>query len=350
MSDDYGYINARIRAMKSFLLKEEEYQEALRQDSPEEFCAFLSGRPSYTNDLQEASSLAAKSRYDEALRANLCRIFQKIIRFCSGEPKKMILVLLMYYDIYNLKAIIRGILNYKSKDEITQVLIPAGKWDLAFLSKLAELKGLKALAANIASGADSDLENGFAKLIRNYTPETPIEILENSIDKFYFEKAAQYLSAGGVNAGILSGYLSLKVDFSNILSALKKISQGTNTEFGIMPAGKLRKDFFQDMLKYKSVESALKIFENSVYPWLAGEGLQLYQRRQKLSSLERLFKRKIFQYSLRLYRQGDPLSMSIPLGFINFKENEINNLRLIGESLYFGIPKDAIKNELIFAG
>lgn len=347
MSCDYGYINARLRAMKSFLLKEEDYHEAMRQDSLEGFTAFLSGRPSYANDFQEVSLEPLKSRGHEALKLNLCRIFRKIIKFCDGKPERLIGILLKSYDMHNLKAIIRGISGHKDKSEIISALIPAGQWGPEFLNRMSESKDLKELTDNIGGSIDNDFERGLALLIRNYTTDKQGDILGNTIDEFYFRQTFETLNDRDTNNGIILDYLRLKVDFLNIILALGKVFYGTGA--GFIPGGRLNRNFFDNTRSLKSVEDFLKIFESSPYPWLASEGLDLYKRRQRLSSIERLLKRKIFYFCLSSSKRGDPLSISIALAFINFKENEINNLRLISQAVSFGMKRELIKEEVIYA-
>lgn len=349
MSNDYGYINARIRALKSFLLKKEDYLEAARQRTPDEFISFLLSRPSYSDDMRKILSLqATRFAPDEALKLNLCRIFRKILKFCDGEPKALILILLTPWDIHNLHTIIRGILSIKNKDEIVASLIPAGRWDLEFLTRLAEAKDLKTLADNLAASTEEILVKEFARLIKKYSQALPLETLENSIIEAYFEKARDKLGQGNNNTKIILDYLSLKVDFFNIVLALKNIGQDAKINF--LTGGKVKKEFLQDILQLKSVEDALRNFEQSPYPWLGSEGLNLYKRTQRLSSLERLLRKRFFSFCFNLYLRGDPLSIGIPLAFINFKDNEVNNLRLLSKAIYFGIPKDPLREELIFAG
>lgn len=351
MPSDYGYINARIRAMKSFLLKEEDYLEALRQRTEDEFISFLSSLPSYANDLQK-TLISPPTRHAAscALSLNLCRIFKKILRFSEGKPKKLMLTLLECWDIYNLKTIIRGILGRQDKNEIIRALIPAGKWDLEFLERLVSSEDLKTLADTLFVNGEDGLEKELSSLIKGYSQDSPLELLQNSLGETYFRKAYQSLAQGDSNDQLVWDYLTLKVDFANILLVLKNIQELYSEGPKFIPQGALSEAFLRDLISLKSIEEALKIFEHSPYPWLSQEGLDLYKRTVRLSSLERLLKKKLFSFASGLYIKGDPLSISIPLAFINFKENEINNLRLIGQAIRFGFSIDLVKKELIYAG
>lgn len=284
MSSDYGYINARIRAMKSFLLKEEDYHSALRQRTRGEYISFLSSLPAYANDGGD-------------LKLNICRIFRKIIKFSSGEPNRLIHFILTPWDIYNLKTIVRGILNLRDRERIIQALIPAGKWDLVFLNSLVDSRDLKELADKLHIEMDRPLE------------------------EIYFRMVIESLTGDDYNSKVVLDYISMQIDFLNIRLAI----------LGSKP------------------EDILQKFDSSPYPWLAHEGLDLYNRTKRLSSIERLFRNRLFSHCLSLYTNSDPLSIAIPLAYINFKENEISNLRLIGEAIHFGMPMELVKEELIYA-
>ncbi len=349
MSDDYGYINARIRAMKSFLLREEAYLEALKQKTQDEFISFLSSQASYANDFRQIlTNPPAGFLCDEALKLNQCRIFKKIIRFSEGEPKTLILILLIPWDIYNLKTIIRGILGFQAQEEIIGALIPAGKWEMEFLKRLIKSKDLKTLADTLVTFSEDGFEKEFANLIRDYSQDTPLALLENALKELYFRKAYEYLSKKKGNAKIALNYISLQIDFLNILLVLKNVIY-LAPEVKFIQGGRLQEGFLKDLIKLKSIEEVLKTFEYTPYPWLAKEGLDLYKRTQRLSSLERLLRNRLFLFCSDLYMRGEPLSISIPVAFINFKENEITNLRLISKAIQFRIPQELIKGELIYA-
>lgn len=259
MSSDYGYINARIRAMKSFLLREEDYLGAMRQRTLGEYTSFLSSMPAYAGDLKKVMHC------DEGLNLNSSRIFKKIIDFCDDKPKKLIQRLLAY-----------------------------------------------------------------------------LKILEKKLYETYFKEVFESISSTDSDEKIVSDYLSIQVDFVNIRLVLLN-SKPLNIR------GKLTEEFLKDLINLRTPEDILSRFGDSVYPWLAEEGLDLYKSTKKLSSMERLFRNRLFSYCFSLYTSGDPLSIGIPLAFINFKENEIYNLRLIGEAISFGMPMNLVKEELIYA-
>lgn len=347
MPSDYGYINARIRAMKSFLLKESDYQEAFRQKTLDEFSAFLSSLPAYANDLQKIPlEQPLNLRCEEALKLNLCRILRKIINFIEGEPKKLILACLGAWDLYNLKTIVRGILGFHNSDQILEAIVPAGRWDFAFLSALAFAKDLKELTNILLASTDGSLERDFASAIRDFSCGQSLELLENSLQELYFKNALESSSDKDYNSRIILDYLCLEIDISNIILVLK---HPLSTQLRFIKGGSLSEAFLKDLTRLKSPEEILKGFAGSDYGWLAQEGLDLYQRTQRLSSLERLLKNKLFSFCLKLYTSSDPLCVGIPLAFINFKENEINNLRLVSKAIFYHLPTDLIRSEIIYA-
>lgn len=347
MPSDYGYINARIRAMKSLLLKESDYQEAFRQKTLDEFSAFLSSLPAYANDLQKIPlEQPLNLRCEEALKSNLCRILRKIINFMEGKPKELILASLGAWDLYNLKTIVRGILGgFQNSDQILEAIVPVGKWDFAFLNQLANAKDLKELTDILFVSTDGSLERDFASAIKDYTYGQSLELLENSLQELYFKNALESLSDKDYNSRIILDYLCLEIDISNIILVLK---HPLSTQLKFIQGGGLSEALLKDLSRLKSPEEILKGFAGSGYGWLAKAGLDLYQRTQRLSSLERLLKNKLFSFCLKLYTSSDPLCVGIPLAFINFKENEINNLRLVSKAIFYHLPTDLIKEEIIY--
>ena len=123
---DFPYINARVRAMKSRLLDPGRMEELLAVPTLDAFIQALNNTP-YGHDLQEAlSRYATLQAVDVALARNFYNTTTKVLSFADGKPRALIEVVLMRWDLINLRIILRGKHSGVHQDDIASSLIPAG--------------------------------------------------------------------------------------------------------------------------------------------------------------------------------------------------------------------------------
>src|SRR4030042_61285 len=108
MSDDYGYINARIRGLRSRLLERKEIEDFWNVKGIDDVIQKLRGTDYGIQLGQLSSSYDGINLIEHALRENLSFNLRKLLDFSSDEPNKLIRILLRKWDANNLKSILRG--------------------------------------------------------------------------------------------------------------------------------------------------------------------------------------------------------------------------------------------------
>src|ERR1700730_18063783 len=143
---DLAYINARVKVMKSRLLPPSRLEELLQASDLDAFIQGLSETP-YNMELQEALSRFTGVRaIDEALAQNFYHAARRILSFADGPPRRQIEVVLLRYDLQNLRAIVRGRHTGKSEEEILATLYPCGVLSEVKLRELLQQPDLRAIA------------------------------------------------------------------------------------------------------------------------------------------------------------------------------------------------------------
>lgn len=102
MSDDFGYLNARVRPRRNVLLREGFFREALNLSFPE--LVKVLGESIYGPDLTGE----ALGDVDRAVTVHLNRTVGDLPRLVSGEARDAVSLLLMRADLANVKIILRG--------------------------------------------------------------------------------------------------------------------------------------------------------------------------------------------------------------------------------------------------
>lgn len=344
--DDYGYLNARIRAMNGELFQEAVLLDLLAQAELTQMTDSLLSSP-YGEDLSlaltEGDGLGAIER---ALRRNLQRTFRKTLRMCSGEPYRLTSILLSNWDVFNIKTVLRGKQRDLPQEEILSALIPIGELDEAKLSELTRQDHVKAVVDTLATWG-SPFATPLTQAFPEYLEKRQLSILEKTLDEFYFKWALSQTAHEAENEQLVRTIIREQIDYLNVVSALKIVSGREKVKAVFIPGGFLSLSFLNSLCQCKSPGEVLDILGKTglVPPW--EKELLAWKEQPQTSDIQRLIEASFMQKWAGMIRK-DPLSISIILGFLGRKFNEFVNLRIIARGKAHGVPVDTIRGELVF--
>ena len=216
---DYGYINARIRAMWSELLSKDFFEKLLRMDFLDIVTAL--GKTSYQREIEEWVIKKGESRaVDEVFKRNLSRTFEKIKHFMGQEAEELTELLLGRFDVHNLKTILRGIhWNLGEKETVTS-LLPAGQLNEVLLQELAKQTDIKSFTDLFTTW-----KIPFVKPLKTtlplYSRSKDLVILEAALEKYYYTYALEKLRSKSYNSTLIRELLATGIDVSNIITLFK---------------------------------------------------------------------------------------------------------------------------------
>src|SRR5690606_14340064 len=177
MSRDLGYINARVRGLKSKLLGPAFTQAALEGTDFRAFLTALSQSP-YMREVEEAQArYGGLAVVDSAVARNFYHTARSLLSFSDGKPRELIGLLLLRYDLANVKAIARGKHAGKDADDIRGALFPAGELKPALLEEAAAAADVPSAAQVLAFGKN-ELGAAFLKAARRYQDDKDLYALE----------------------------------------------------------------------------------------------------------------------------------------------------------------------------
>ncbi|MBI5207774.1 MAG: V-type ATPase subunit [Candidatus Firestonebacteria bacterium] len=263
--DNYGYINARVRAMKSVLLGSEFYEELLKVNDFSGLMGLLEKTP-YKQEIQEcAISHTGIEGIDEALKRNLSRTFRRILDFAGGEANNLILVLLGRWDVRNIITILRGIHIDVSSEQILESLIPAGELDMPLLTQLANESNIKG-CINILATWGSPYARILNEKYAEYMEEKDLSILELALDKAYYINAMDRLKGVNVNFKIMKDLIVNEIDAINVTTILRL--QKLNIE-DLIYKRKAEKEEIKEEVKTKpkNISERIKKIKEDINLW-----------------------------------------------------------------------------------
>ncbi|MDR7561693.1 MAG: V-type ATPase subunit [Armatimonadota bacterium] len=338
---DFPYINARVRAMHSRLLDSAHLEELLAIPTLEEFVTALAQTP-YGPHLQEALTRYAGLRaVDEALARNFHQATTRILSFADGRARELIEVVLMRWDVANLRAILRGKHAGRPAEAIIGALLPAGALSEVALRELAAAADVPGVVGAL-SAQEHPLAPALAEGLADYRERGDLLVLELRLDRFYAAYGLRRAAGRGHSAAVLRRVLQAEIDATNVKTALKlqqaSLGPDERARFYI-PGGRLVDErLFLALSDPATADQGLAGLRLQGFPVRGPVG--------DLAAFERDLDLALLRVQAGLYR-GDPLEIDIVIGYLAQKYNEVVNLRLIARGKALGIPRERVRQEMV---
>lgn len=348
---DYGYSNARIRAMKSLLLKPDDFETLIHKADIDAVIAEMEETP-YRHQLEKASiQYAGIARIEVAVRKDMVAAFRKILNFMKDtDAEKYLKIILRRWDIHNIKTILRGKKIAASPEEIFDCLIPAGELDEAALIELTKQPDVKAVIDLLATWG-IEYSKPLTRKFKQYSENKDMAVLEYAIDKFFFENALSVVRRGKrEDDRIIREFIFLELDLTNIKTALKvlrdKLDIGECEKFFIEGSPVLDLKKYLSLLKTGAIEGAIKELKDTPYHFLSSVP-EKFVAAGKISEFEKELDKFLIKKGIGHFLK-DPLSIAIPLAYTWAKINESINIRVIARGKSAFAPEHEIREVLIY--
>ena len=348
MSDDFAYINARVRAMKSRLLPFEALESLEDQKGLDPVISFLSSAPSYSEFMSEALARFSGIRAIEAaLGSELEYTYQKVLSLAEGKPRKLLLAFMRGWDVRNLKAIVRGIARNAELADIRSALLPAGELGRFALETLARESRLEDVVDVVVSWGEEPAET-IRDAFEQYKHDGDLARLEMKMDEHYFESSLDAARGYGYNTRRVTELIRLQIDLVNIMATLKTIeaSESNGGNGLLVSGGNLPAKFFAKLKDVESPDYALELLESTPYRSMVEPAMLAFSQSPHLSTLEGQFDRLLFSKGIHMFRE-DPLSISVSVGYLWMKMAETTNIRTISRGKAFDMPWTSIREGML---
>jgi len=357
MEDDYGYANARLRAMKSRLLTRSDYTSLLDEHTVEDVVARLTHtvyQPEIDAALVKASGWKCLS---EALRLHLANTLARITKFFSGTPLHLWNILISRWLVFNLKTILRGQAHSVPAAEILDALVPAGDLQESDYNRLVQQPSVRATVDLLATW-NQPYARPLLAAMPQYTSSGDLAELELALDRARYQAAFKELAdLDDDNADMVRSRLRDEIDVTNILTVIR-LSQwgGSNARLSqrygsTAPAPLLIKGnglATQRLMAYKEVPALDQIVRDlsaTSFGDALARGQARFNDKQTLSSFEDELGAKLEQENIALFHH-DPLSIGIAIAYLAALVKEARDLRLIGRAKAAGWKREEIEKEL----
>jgi len=353
----FEYGNARLRFMKSRLLSRKELEALIESGSLQGVIAALT-RTVYRRPVEAAlTRWTGMECISESLHTELINTLGKIRTFYQGQPGEQLALVLLAYDIHNLKAVLRGVSRHVPAAEVLSSLLPAGEIDYSSWVELTNLQDARAMIDMIATQRWS-----FAQpLLQLRASRKTLNLfeMELALDKWHIQEVIRYLKTKGRGRNRLIDAINIDSDVMNLMTALRfahspaergllreRIGSDDPSQMFVGP-GNVSFAQLARVASQNSLEAAIAALGQTVYESALRAGVQEHARSGRLSGFEKNLRRYRLQWMINLIAK-DPLGIGLVLGYMALKINEVNNIRWIAQGISLGLKADAIRAEVEF--
>lgn len=339
---NYGYLNARVRGLRSRLVPPGFVDQVLAGGGFEAFANALA-QTAYAPDLEAARALGAGERaslpaVDRAIAANFSRTATSLLAYAEGDAEALVGLLLRRYDVANLKAVARAFHAGKAGtdregavDAVLGATLPVGELDATTVRTMAGAADL-ASAAQALVVAGHPLAGEFRAAVAAYAKDADLFALELRLDQAHH--ASVLASARALGASdTFRAYLALEIDATNLLTAVKLRGRGLDVDACFVPGGDaVSRTQFAEIAGGEPAAPLPELRR----PFTGA--------REHEDDLEAWLRNAVERAARTL--TADPLDIGLVTHYLRAKEREAASLRLLARGTFYGVPGATLRREL----
>lgn len=337
----YAYPNARVRARMGRFLTEKQLSEIIEADNIDEVKNYLRGFPEYAKYVDQYP-------LEKALDTQLADTYDTLAKITPSNIQPIFKVLLQKWDVRNIKGLITAKEAGLSREDTVNLLVPFGELSDS-LDKLIDAKSITEIVTGLEG---TPYARVLDDALSSYEKTGLILPLEASLDKYFLENllvAASNPADDSTRA--LHSYIGAQVDTTNLNIILRSKAEGLKYDdiepYIVSNGYQLREWKLKDLMEAEDVGSVISSLEGTEYAQLLTDALPEYSKTGSVAPFEAALDEKIREIAKSLSIKI-PFGIGPIVGFMNKKESEIRNLKVITRAKReIGFPNSKIKEMLV---
>ena len=326
----YAAISARVRAMYSSLLSPQDF--ARLSDSPD-FPTLIAQLKTtaygpYLESLKDKDLTPQK--VDSQIKGRLADSYASVIQMAPQHAKPILKQLYRYFEVENIKAILRGILTNSSWERIGEVLFPMGSMSVLPAQAMVE-SGSVGSAVELLQGTTYYETLSFA--MKRFSSEQNLFPLEVALDLYYWRQLwAEAKKLQGQDREQASRIIGSLMDVNNLMWVIRykvyyQLSEEEIINYTLPFGYRVRDEDVRSIAAGADLSSVV----GRVFPGIPDLNTLLENPRVGLPQLEIILKRRLMQQCLAAFT-GNPFHIGIPLAFLILSQLEIEDLTVLIEA------------------
>ncbi len=338
----YPYLAARMRAMKSKLLTRIDYEKILKMDLYT-MAKFLEDRGYPIDEEILREGFKVEDMIELAANESLESCFRKLLFITAGQTRKIILAYVVRYDIENIKTLLRGKLAGENIENLRNLWVCGGLLSKEKLEELYMLDDIQEIFRRIKL---LKMDRELKEAIDTFNTEKRVDVLENVIDKRYFNFLLKYSQKLQKDGKTLLQLIKIRFDVLNLRTLYRLKREGAGKEEimkWVYPSGlKLKMRDIERLAAAPDLKSLHEMVMNTPY----GTVLDGVDISESLIEVELRLDTYLLNFASTLMHT-DPISIVPVIAYLMMKEAETSNIKLIARGKARGVNEDFIKKYLV---
>lgn len=340
----YSAPYARMRALKGKFLGQAQMESLLQSPDVQSAISLLS----QTDYWEQVQNLSTSREIEHGLKQNLILNYIKILTFLKGRPARFVTTLLEKFELINIKAIIRSLINKDLPIERSSPFIfSLGKYHKIPIAKALEVRDIAGLLIVLANTPYfRPIEIGY----QQFEEEKSSLPLEIALDLDYYSRLQSNFNSLSIMDRVIAGkLLGIDYDIINLTWMVRfkeyyQLSPERIYQY-ILPNGwKIQGQVFWKIITSDDILNSIR--DNRVRPYdrVLASSEPINDNADLGAEITLL--RFLYNQSVKAL-QGFPLHIASFLGFFIMKEMEIRDIITIFNGKNLELPQDQIRKYLI---
>jgi V/A-type H+/Na+-transporting ATPase subunit C len=318
----YTYPNARVRARAGRMFSEKEFSEIIEAENVEEIKNYLRGVPDYAKYIDQYP-------LEKALDSQLAESYDLIARIAPDNSKEVFNFLLKKWDIRNIKSIIIAKQAGLDLDETLNLIVPFG----ALTDKIDSLIESDTVNEVINGLEGTEYPKILEDVISSYNETGLLLPLESALDKYLLVNLLRSSATPeDDNTSLLHNYIGTMVDVANIKIILRAKAYNLKYDdiesYMISDGYQIRDWKLKELMEAEDVGSVISSLEGTSYAPILSEAMTEYTETSSMSSFENALDSHVYDTAKTISLKNQ-FGIGPMIGFLNKKEREIRNLKII---------------------
>ncbi|MHA1959647.1 MAG: V-type ATPase subunit [Candidatus Thorarchaeota archaeon] len=343
-ANEYAFVNARIRGLKSQFLTVGDYERLLQAHDYDEFMKLLGG--TYYGQLPSRDS-SMETPGPDALAILLSRDFAEVShslsRSLTGKAQKFTRTYLNMFLAESIKSMIRGINVGLDKEEILRFAVPISPAQAEVFSTLVDAGSVQSFIEALPYW-----EAKLALLTRipafeEFESTAPLEV---AVEEWYLRSLLDALTEFGKddNERVMA-IIEPRVDLRNVLTVLRALVlqlESRIVEMSMIRFTRRSKALVEMILGSASWREVLTKLDTTKYRELANRLARTYEDNQDLAEIELMIEDYLAQ-RVKMQLTAFPFHLGTVIGFFSLKFYEVRNIRSIAVGVERGESAETIR-------
>ncbi len=343
-ANEYAFVNARIRGLKSQLLTVGDYERLLQSGGYSEFMKFLMGT-SYgpVINREQAMGEPHPDELSMILSKHFAELSHSITSSLSGKVRDFSDSYMNMFLAESVKSILRGLHVGLDRDEILRFAVPASPEEEALFERLVDIGDISRM---IDALPHPDLKLALLTRLPTYDKYNSTAPLEVATEEWYLRTILQALREfPSTERRKVVAFLETRVVLRNLLTALRALHFRLHEDIlevsliRFTPAVNQLNESIKGKANWKEL---LARFEKTKYAKIASHLARVYAEEEDLSEVELAIEDHLAQ-AVRQQMVGYPFHLGTIFGFLSLKYYEIRNIRSIAVGIERGEPAETIR-------